>query len=85
MNGSVFISVNQKSHRLVTFVVCLLILIIIFFHIIIVVFADIFLSPFWILSGGQKSQDYIKKHQKTCVCSLQYMLGNHSFQNSVHL
>lgn len=75
MNESVLISVNQKSHRLVAFVVCLLIFIIIYFYIIIVVFADIFLFPFWILSGGQKSQDYIKKHQSM------YMFGNHNFQN----
>lgn len=46
MNESVLISVNQKSHRLVAFVVCLLIFIIIYFYIIIVVFADIFLFSF---------------------------------------
>ena len=64
---------EAKSHRLVAFVVGLLILLIIFFsYIIIFVFACIFFL-FWILSGGQKSQDYIKKQQNIYMFSAIYV------------
>ena len=86
MNGSVLISVNQKSHRLVAFVVCLLILIIIYFYIIIVVFADIFLFPFWIFKWRTKISGL---HQETpkhvyVLCNICLVIIA-SRTNNVHL